>query len=305
MECDRRAAERHYIAATAPDAVTKAELIEIERRWRDMARVTIRPLRSGSSQKVLYFIQKPDEYAALSGALTSELSIATVAPKDTSALRELIADRDISSAIKRIAEVYAQAIIDTGRDSKRIYLAGYSFGGILAIETACELEERGFKPDMVFLFDTFLRPAAHRIFYDVWHNKWLARKVKEVTRGDRREFARRIRSLSRRLFYQSKGYHIFKETSTIGGYELQTILRESGGQTYRGPNRTLTSDVVLFRSSWLFGVEAHRQQDPNLGWANNLRGTLTLIPIHCDHSNILKDDNLNSVAAQMNRRIAW
>lgn len=297
MECD--------IAATAPDAVTKAEFIEIERRRRDLARVTIRPLRSGSSQKVLYFIQRLDEYAALSDALTSELSTATVKPKDTSALRELIADRDISSAIKRIAEVYAQAIIDTGRDSKRIYLAGYSFGGILAIETACELEERGFKPDMVFLFDTFLRPAAHRIFYDVWHNKWLARNAKEVMRGDRHEFARRIRGLSRRLFYQSKGHHIFMETYAIRGNELHTILRESGGQTYRGPNRTLTSDVVLFRSGWLTGVEAHRRQDPNLGWANNLRGTLTLISIHCDHSNILRDDNLNSVAAQMNRRIAW
>ena len=270
--------------------------------------VTVRPLRTGSSEKVLYFIQRLDEYAALSDALESELSIATVTPKDTSVLRELIANRDVSSAIKRIAEVYAQAIIDAGRDSKRVYLAGYSFGGILAIETACELEERGFKPDMVFLFDTFLRPAAHRIFYDVWHNKWLSRKVKEVTRGDRHEFARRIRSLSLRLFYQSKGHHVFKGTSTTRGYELHTILRESGGQTYRGPNRTLTSDVVLFRSGWLntgLGVEAPRRQDPNLGWANNLRGTLTLIPMHCDHTNILRDDNLNSVAAQMNRRIAW
>jgi hypothetical protein len=38
LECYRRAAEAHQIAATAADAVTKAGFDEIERHWRFLAR---------------------------------------------------------------------------------------------------------------------------------------------------------------------------------------------------------------------------------------------------------------------------
>jgi hypothetical protein len=38
LECYRRAAEAHRIAAAATDPVTKADFVEIERRWRFLAR---------------------------------------------------------------------------------------------------------------------------------------------------------------------------------------------------------------------------------------------------------------------------
>src|SRR5438477_7902008 len=138
----------------------------------------ILPIRSGQSQKTLYFTHSAFDFSALSNALTSDISTAFVTTNGIKWLRQLVGGRDILAAVDRISNAYAQAIF-ARHQTGPCYLAGHSFGGILALETACKLEERGVAPDIVFLFDTYLHGSIHRILYDIMHNGWLARKSQE------------------------------------------------------------------------------------------------------------------------------
>jgi thioesterase domain-containing protein len=111
----------------------------------------------------------------LSDALTGEISTAFVTPNDIKWLREQIAVGDILATVDRISFAYAKAIA-AGHRAECIYLAGHSFGGILALETARKLQELGMASDSVFLFDTYLHNSIHRIRYDIFDNGWLYRK---------------------------------------------------------------------------------------------------------------------------------
>src|SRR5262249_55482992 len=150
--------------------------------------------------RTLYFVHSSFEFSALSDALTSDVSTAFVTANGPSALRQLMSSGDTLAVIDRIASQYALLIF--ARHQKEPYcLAGYSFGGILALETACKLEELGAAPGIVFLLDTYLHNAIHRILYDVRYNGWLRRKFKEVLRDKRhKEIARRVRFLTRNSF---------------------------------------------------------------------------------------------------------
>jgi amino acid adenylation domain-containing protein len=168
------------------------------------------PLRSGQSQKTLYFTHSAFEFSLLSDALTSDISTAAVTTNGIKWLRQLIGGGDMLAAIDRISDAYAQAII-ARRQTGPCYLAGHSFGGMLAVETACKLEERGAAPDTIFIFDTYLHSSMHRIMYDILHNGWSARKFHEILRGDRHEIARRARFLTRNAFNRLTRSAIFEK----------------------------------------------------------------------------------------------
>ncbi len=262
------------------------------------------PIRSGQAQKTLYFIHSGSEFSALSDALTGDISTAFVTANGAKRLRQLIGGRDILGTIDRISDAYAQAIF-ARHQSGPCYLAGHSFGGILAVETACKLEEQGAAPDIIFLFDTYLHGSMHRILYDLLHNRWLARKFREVLQGHRHEVARRVRFLSRSAFDRLIRSAIVEESSASSEEDLHLIfreIREAGTQGYRGPSRPLTSRTVLFRATESIGGGAMRI-DPNLGWARHLGANLTVIPMPGDHFSLLKDDHAGVAAGEIERQI--
>jgi amino acid adenylation domain-containing protein len=268
----------------------------------DSKPAVVLPIRSGSSQKTLYFTHSAFDFSALSDALTNDISTAFVTINGIKWLPQLIGGRDILAVIDRISDAYAQAII-ARHQTGPCYLAGHSFGGILAVETACKLEERGAAPDIIFLFDTYLHSAMHRILYNILHNGWLARKFHEILRGDRHEIARRARFLTRNAFNRLTRSAIFVKSCTNCGEDLKLIfrdLREEASQAYRGPTRALTSHVVLFRATKTVGGRI-MQIDPNLGWARHLGANLTVIMTPGDHYSLLKADHVNYVAGEIDR----
>ncbi len=149
----------------------------------ELTPAVVLPLKFRLGEKTLYFTHSSSAFSTLSDALTSDLSTAFVTMNGTRRLRQLIAGGDVLAAVDQISEAYTKAILARHK-TEFCCLAGHSFGGIIALETACKLQERGATPDIVFLFDTYLHGAIHRILYDIRYNGWLARKVKEVVRGN-------------------------------------------------------------------------------------------------------------------------
>jgi len=264
----------------------------------------ILPIRSGQpKKKALYFIHSGFEFSALSDALTGEISTAFVTTNGTKWLRQLIDGRDILAVVDRLSEAYAQTIF-ARHQTGPCYLAGHSFGGILAVETACKLEELGASPDIVFLFDTYLHSSLHRILYDILHNGWLFRKFQKVLQGNIQDTARRARFLSRNAFYRLTRSAVFKKSCTSSEEDLRLILRdlrEEASQAYRGPTRALTSQTVLFRATKSDSGRTMKI-DPNLGWARHLGSSLTVILTPGNHQSLLEDDHVSYVAGEINRR---
>ena len=262
------------------------------------------PVKSGSRQRTLYFIHSGFEFSALSDALTSDVSAAFITTNATKLLRQLTVGRDALAAVDRISSEYASAIF-ARHHAEPCYLAGHSFGGIVALETACKLEELGAAPDTVFLFDTYLHGAMHRMFYDLRHNGLLGRKLKEALWGNRQEVGRRARFLARHTFRRLWPSVIFEEARTKSDVDIVSIfreLREEASQVYGGPKRHLTSHTVLFRATKSYSGRILRI-DPDLGWARHLGTNLTVVMTPGDHETLLSREYVDYVAREIDRQI--
>ena len=271
----------------------------------DIKPAVILPIRSRQTDKTLYFTHSAFDFTTLSDALAGEISTAFVTTNGTKWLHRLIKGNDVLAAIDKISDAYAQAILENQKKGP-CYLAGHSFGGILAVETACKLDERGAAPAIVFLFDTYLHGAIRRISFDILHNGWLTRKMSQFVRGDRQEILRRARFLSRNLFYGSTTAAILEKSDpTLGQGDLGLIfrrLREEASQAYQGPSRIPKSRIVLFRATKSVDGRT-RQFDPDLGWARHLKTALTIIPSPGDHFNMMNGEHVGYVAREINSRI--
>jgi acyl-coenzyme A synthetase/AMP-(fatty) acid ligase/thioesterase domain-containing protein/acyl carrier protein len=271
---------------------------------REAALAIVLPVKSGPSQRTLYFTHSGFEFSALSEALTSDLSTAFITTNGTKLLRQLAAGGDVLAAIDRISSEYARTIF-ARHQTEPFYLAGHSFGGILALESACKLEELGAAPGIVFLFDTYLHGAIHRILYDIRQNGWLGRKFKEALRGNRQEIARRARFLARNAFHRLTQSAIFEKAPTNAEADIGSIfrdLREEASQAYAGPKRPLVSQTVLFRATK--SVEGRVMRiDPDLGWARHLGANLTVVMTPGNHETLLSREYVSYVAGEIDRQI--
>ena len=270
----------------------------------ERAPAVILPVKFGQRNKTLYFTHSGFDFSALSAAMQSDISTAFITANGAKWLHQLAAGQDILAAVERISEACAQTIF-ARHGTEACCLAGHSFGGIIALETACKLEELGATPDVVFLFDTYLHSSIHRIFYDIRHNGWLTRKFKEFVQGNRHEIGRRASFLSRYIFYRLTRFAMFEKPRAVAEKDVNLIfrgLREEASQVYRGPARRPTSRTVLFRATKSIAGRTMRI-DPDLGWAGRLGENLTVIMTPGNHETMLGSEYVASVASEIDRQV--
>ncbi len=270
------------------------------------------PVKSRPNQRTLYFVHTGFEFSALSEALTSDLSTAFITINGARALRRFLDNKDALAAIDRISSEYAQAIFARNQ-TEPCCLAGHSFGGILAVETASKLEQLGAAPGVLFLFDTYLHGAVRRILYDIRYNGWLGRKLEEAARGNHRKIARRARSLARDTLHRLTNFEVFEKRSEIiekSEASPETVissllldLRDEGSQAYAGPKRRLESHTVLFRATRSLAGNVIRVNS-DLGWARKLGANLTVVTTPGNHLSLLSREYVGHVAGEIDRQIA-
>jgi thioesterase domain-containing protein/acyl carrier protein len=281
-----------------------AELCAVLEEGDEAALAVAFPIKSGVGQRTLYFVHSSFDFSALSDALASAVSTAFITINGAKLLRQLAAGGDTLAAIDRISSEYARAIL-AKHPTEPCYLAGHSFGGILALETASKLEELGAAPGIVFLFDTYLHNTMHRILYDIRQNGLLYRKFQETMRGNGREIARRLHFLARRGFRRLMPSAMLEEPRTKAEIDVGSMfrdLREEASQIYAGPKRPLTSHTVLFRATRSYAGRA-LQIDPDLGWARHLGANLTVVMTPGNHDSLLSREYVNYVAGEIDRQI--
>ena len=96
---------------------------------------SILPIKNGTMGINLYFTQSAFDVSTMSDAIGNEISSAFVAVSDVDWLKAIAANATSLVIIDRISDAYAEAIAQRQHDGPYC-LAGHSFGGIIAIETA-------------------------------------------------------------------------------------------------------------------------------------------------------------------------
>ncbi len=261
----------------------------------------ILPVKRAEAGKMLYFIHGAFEFSPLCETLSPEIAASLVTINDRKWLQQLMAANDILMALDRICDAYADAIASAQQGA--FYLAGHSFGGLCAIETACQLEKRGVLPDFVFLFDTYLHSSRHRVIYDVLHNGSGFRKVRELLSQNVRGEAARVPGPWNRPSQRvtDKTHDLDTITETEFGAMLRSF-RERASDAYRGPKRAPACRTVLFRATERMDGQS-RRIDPDLGWARHLEPNLSIVPVPGNHFTMIKPESVTHIGDEINRLI--
>lgn len=171
-------------------------------------------------------------------------------------------------------------------------ISGPSFGGVLAVETASRLEERGHGPDMVFLFDTYLHRPAHRVLHDIMRNGWLTQKMRQG-----------LKRMSRRFSAAPADESVLANARPMSEIvALLNRLRETASWTYGGPRRPLACPTVQFCASKSAEGKSLRL-DPDPGWARVLGQNFSMMPMPGNHLTMVEKDHAHHLAAEIDRQI--
>jgi amino acid adenylation domain-containing protein len=205
----------------------------------------------------------------------------------------------VQTPVNRIEDMAARYIseIKTVQPHGPYFLAGYSFGALVAFEIACQLERQGEKIGLLALLDN-ASPSLLRIRPSWWqslgihlrnlHRLETAEQIKYIT--DRIVF---------RLMYQNKeNSHkefLLDRWATPLPPEYLKVLDANfqAGEDYTG--KFYPGQVTLFRSD----VQSLEQTlHPDLGWSE-LVGGLKIYDIQGHHNNLLKEPSVRVLAEML------
>jgi amino acid adenylation domain-containing protein len=126
---------------------------------------TIVPIKTGGAKKPLYVLSSTflnaDLFKILATRMDQDQPIYRLQAKGIDGIEEPL------DTIEAIANRYAAAIIEHNPDGQYA-LAGYSFDGLLAFETANQLNRLGKKTDTLIMFDSY---AYQSDYFDPWLQK--------------------------------------------------------------------------------------------------------------------------------------
>src|ERR1700690_2426479 len=222
------------------------------------------PIRKGTTGMNLYVTHSAFDVSTMTDAMGNEVSSAFVLINDVDWLKNLVANAASLVVVDNISDAYAEVIAQNQQDEP-FCLVGFSFVGIVAVETALKLEERGHAPDMVFLLDTNTNTPLRRVIYDIFYNGLLQEKLKRTVKG----WVPRLWWLPSRKSIEDSNQPVRGDPPESSYLAMFSDLRDAASRAYRGPGRKLLGHTVLFRAS-LSREGRTLRQNPDIGWARQL-----------------------------------
>ena len=209
--------------------------------------------------------------------------------------------------IEELVALYIKEI-KTVQPQGPYYLGGISFGGMIALEAAQQLQAQGEKIALLALFDTwgsnayvlhpshkrllthlrkFSRSGFERVFSKFNRLKGKSHTSNEVQQQSFSQADKSNSNLSANRHNQKDKKHSSKVTQTY----LQA-RKNYVPQVYSGK-------ITLFRSTQIDKRLEFGDFDPQLGWGDLAAGGLDIIDIPGDHLGILKEPNVAILANEL------
>ncbi len=199
--------------------------------------------------------------------------------------------------IKELAAQYIQEI-RTLQPEGPYYLAGLSFGGIVAFEMAQQLTAQGQEVALLALFDTILSdaykplPSYKRACY---HLRQVYQKGPAHILIQLKERTRSLKSKLMRIyskFYLERGEEVLHTLE----YHAMREVNEEAERSYRP--QVYPSKVILFRAA--NPVDAQTScVAPDGGWGKLAAGGVQIYEVPGDHLGILKEPHIKVIAENL------
>ncbi|MDD4310204.1 MAG: amino acid adenylation domain-containing protein, partial [Candidatus Cloacimonetes bacterium] len=193
-------------------------------------------------------------------------------------------------SIEEMAKYYLQ-ILKSQRFEQGFSLAGWCFGGRVAVEMALIMRQTSTKVPRVFLFETYAyNPVPSlKIAYKLHRAKQIAKNWKrmphllKVKIKDQKGYQTQFTA---KEVFQDQG--IFKNRSLVRKANVQAI--------YSCPLKRYPWELILFKARVQHPDMIH---DSSLGW-KVFAPNITIHEVEATHENILKDPNVEQIAKLMN-----
>jgi thioesterase domain-containing protein len=273
--------------AAAFESPTIRGMADRVRQGGGMLEPSVLPLMRGSGRTPIYFLCGIHLYQQLARALGEEQpSFGVFIPEEQ---RFFDADAEESGLTAlELARSYADALV-AHRPEGPVVLAGVSFGGVIAFETARLLSESGREVSALVIIDAVLHSALTPT-----RGRWLrnvGRFVQHAVLGPvgRRDRGRPEAALSASELTMARlaqRRHVIYERAMRGFDRLTT--------TWGGP-------TILIRAahSELVGFEVA----PDLGWGRRVTSELRVFEAPGDHLGVLVDTNVLVTADILRREL--
>jgi amino acid adenylation domain-containing protein len=253
------------------------------------------PIQSRGSKSPLFCIHPVGgnilEYYPLSHYLGSEQPMYGLQSRGLDGVQAPLTE------IEAMAADYIQEI-QTIQPHGPYLLVGYSFGGLVAFEIACQLASQGKKVDLVALLDnespnlTTVRPSlfqALAIHFRNLHQLKFQEKISYIR--DRIVF----RVLYKNKENREKEFLLDNWAEPLPPEYLQVLESNfQAGKNYLG--KFYPGKITLFRSSIQPVVQALH---PDLGWGDLVGGGVEVRDLAGHHSNLLKEPNIQVLAQEL------
>lgn len=174
---------------------------------------------------------------------------------------------------------------------KNLVLSGLSFGGIVALEVAKRMKDRGYVVDHIVLFDTYLSEFSHK--------RSAAKVARDVNKNIRQiGLLSTLKDLKSRLLKK-----LSHPKSKVRQSNPQTGVRKDTAyyqiiRSYSAANREYAFDVLLIKASQFdmgFGLVSKK----DYGLSNIVKGKIDVEVVDAEHTGIVQGE----VAREAHQRV--
>lgn len=199
--------------------------------------------------------------------------------------------------VEELAAHYIQEM-QTLQPEGPYFLAGHSFGGLIAFEMAQQLYKQGQKVALLVLFDTFHKTSVKRISWNkraydhldnVFKNgfDYLLQKIIGKIKWTSNQLKRKRQSRESTLYIASRITVSAEEANTLEQHANKIASSNYVPQTYPGKVTLFKSKITSDRiapEGWYV--------DPSLGWEELVGGGLEVYEISGDHHSMFREPNV-------------
>lgn len=200
------------------------------------------------------------------------------------------------TSLKEMAAHYVREMRSV-RPRGPYHLGGYSFGGVVAYEAACQLQSQGQSVGALMLLDTYypayfaaLSGTASRVAYHLKHLLFDRDRLTHL----RHALGRIKQRIGNRVLRAADS--VYDRIGEASPRAPLTVLEANleALKTWEPP--VYAGRIVLLRSA---DRSVDLQFDPRLGWERKATGGVTMIDIPGEHATMLREPNVRLVAERV------
>ncbi len=248
------------------------------------------PLQKNGSATPLFCLCGINLYREFAHSLGENQPVyAIYADEEQALLKQAVQGEVGNVSVKKLADSYCKAILR--QQAKGPYqLAGISFGGILAIETARLLEKKGEKVALVILLDTILKKGERKSRVDV-----LQHHLKNVREKGINYLLSKAKN---RIGSEESGNQTEDGQDEHASIRIRELAYLQAMREYEEKIQPYMGDVVLVRAQKTFKGGAIEYL-PAYGWEEHLQGSFTVIDVPGDHLGIITQPQVRVLAEKL------